>query len=82
MARKEEKFYKTDFWKAAKDVSNGTFGKVLSEPTFTKSTADELYSNRYEKIEQTEFEDLLWFSNVDIPTNPYNLKTKDIKKLF
>ena len=41
--KKQEKSYRENFYKTARDVTNGVFGATESKPTFTKHTADEFY---------------------------------------
>ena len=82
-AKKEEKEYKKNFWKTAKNVANGTFGKEEQAPTFSKTTADTYYKNKYEKEVLIDPKNLKWFPKVDMPKVPYNLapyKPKDIMK--
>ena len=83
LAKKEEKEYRNNFWKTAKDVTNGSFGREESTPTFDKATADKFYKERYEKSVEIDPEELKWFPKVKEPTVPYNLspyKPKDVKK--
>ena len=81
-AKQEDKAYKKDFWKTAKDVTNGTFGKQQPTPTFKKSTADSHYKEKYEKTAEIEIEKLDWFPDINEPTINYNLAPytpKDVK---
>ena len=71
--KEEEKSYHKDFWKTAKSVTEGTFGKPNQGPTFEKSTADQFYKNKYEKSTTINPEDLDWFPTVAKPSIPYNL---------
>ena len=48
LEKKEEKMYRTNFWKTAKDVTNGIFGELESAPTFDKATAEKYYKDKYE----------------------------------
>ena len=43
LTKKEEKEYKNNFWKTAKSVTSGTFGKTPPAPTFNKTTADQFF---------------------------------------
>ena len=83
MKEKEEmNAYRKDFWKTAKQVTNGTFGESESKPTFNKSTADQFYKSRYENPTEIKLENLSWFPSIDPPTKEYNLTPftpKDIK---
>ena len=81
-AKEEDKAYKKNFWTTAKDVSNGTFGKPRSAPTFSETTANTFYKNQYEKPIDIDLERLSWFPNVNPPSTPYNLSAytpKDIR---
>ena len=83
IAKKEEKEYRNNFWKTAKDVTNGSFGKEEPTPTFDKTTGDKFYKERYEKPVEIDPEELKWFPKIKEPTVPYNLspyKPKDIMK--
>ena len=78
----EEKSYKKDFWTTARDVTNGTFGKPRSKPTFDEGTANQHYKDKYEKEVSIDLEGLSWFPKVEAPTRQYNLSAytpKDIK---
>ena len=81
-AREEDKAFRKDFWNTAKQVTNGTFGEPPSRPTFSKSTANQFYKEKYEKPTVINIEDLEWFPSVEPPTKEYNLSPytpKDIK---
>jgi hypothetical protein len=82
LAREEEKAYNKNFWKTAKEVTNGTFGETESSPTFTKTAADNFYKEKYETPVDINLDKLSWFPKVEKPTTEYNLapyKPKDIK---
>ena len=82
-AKEEENEYKKRFWKTAKIFTNGTFGKEEKAPTFSKTTGDTYYKNKYEKEVVIDPNDLKWFPKVEKPEVPYNLapyKPKDIMK--
>ena len=74
LTKEQEKAFRNNFWKTAKDVTNGNFGNPPSEPTFSKITADTFYKERYETPTQIDLEKLEWFPKVEKPTIPYNLK--------
>ena len=81
-AKEEDIAFRKNFWKTAKEVTNGTFGEPPSKPTFTKSTANQFYKEKYEKPTVINIEDLDWFPQVEPPTKEYNLSPytpKDIK---
>ena len=83
LAMKEEREYSKNFWKTAKDVTRGTFGREEPAPTFSKTIGDKFYKNKYEKEVTIDPESLKWFPKVDMPKVPYNLtpyKPKDIVK--
>ena len=82
-AKDQEKAYKKDFWATARDVTNGSFGKPKSKPTFNKSTADLHYKTKYEKEVLIDLEDLSWFPKVEAPSTHYNLSAytpRDIRQ--
>ena len=60
----EDKMYHKDFWKTAKSVTEGTFGKPVQWATFEKSTADAFYKNRYEQAVTINPDNLIWFQKV------------------
>ena len=70
LVREQDKGYRKDFWKTAKDVTNGTFE---SSPTYNKATADKFYKDQYEHPVNIDLEKLDWFPSVEPPTVPYNL---------
>ena len=83
LAIEQEKAYKKDFWKTARDVTNGSFGKLNSTPTFDKSMADQYYKSKYEHTVPINTDDLKWFPKVEAPSVQYNLnhyKPKDVKQ--
>ena len=82
LAREQDKCYRKNFWKTARDVTNGTFGEPESTPTYSKSIADQFYKSRYEDPVTIDFEKLKWFPNVEAPSVPYDLSPytpKDIR---
>ena len=82
-AMEENKAYVRNFWKTAKDITNGTFGQPTKTPTFDKSTADKHYSETYEKETEIDFEKLGWFPELEPPKVEYNMNPftpADIKK--
>ena len=50
LTKAQEKAYRKDFWRTARDVTNGTFGEPNSGPTFNKSTADQHYKTNAKKL--------------------------------
>ena len=84
-AKNEEKMYRSNFWKTAKDVTNGTFGKSEYRPTFTKCTEDKYYKEKYEQVAEINIENLDWFPSINEPTVEYNLSPytpKDLKNII
>ena len=82
-AKKDEKEYTKNFWKTAKNVTNGTLGKEEQTPTFSKATADIFYRNKYEKEVIIDPNKLDRFPKVEKPKIPNNLapyKPNDIMK--
>ena len=78
----QEKAYRKDFWKTAKDITNDTFGDPSPGPTFTKDTANSHYKNKYEKEVPINFDDLSWFPKVEAPKVNYNMSPytpKDVR---
>ena len=83
LAQDQEKAYRKDFWTTARDVTNGSFGKPRSKPTFDKCTANQHYKDKYEKEVHIDLEGLSWFPKVEAPSAPYNLSAytpKDIRQ--
>ena len=78
----QDKCYRSNFWKTAKDITNGTFGNIESAPTFDKTKADIYYKTQYENPVKIDIEKLDWFPAIENPTVSYNIspyKPKDIK---
>ena len=78
----QDKLYRKDFWKTAKDITNGTFGNPEPAPSFDKDTADQHYKTQYETPSNIDTEKLNWFPKVEKPSTQYNTKPytpKDIK---
>ena len=83
--KNQEKSYQQNFFKTAKDVTNGVFGEEESGPTFSKTTADKFYKERYETPVDINTNDLKWFLDVEKPTVDYNLSPytpKDIRNVL
>ena len=82
LQRQEEKAYTKNFWKTAKDITNGNFGEKDPVPTFSKAEANKFYKEKYEERVTIDLSDLSWFPKVDKPKIEYDLtpyKPKDIK---
>ena len=81
--KEEDKAYKRNFFKFAKEITNGSFGQEAVTPTFTKSTADSYYKQKYETHANIDKDMLHWFPRIEEPTISYNLepyKPRDIRK--
>ena len=72
--REQERQYKRNFHKFAKDVVNGSYGKESLEPTYSESTAFNYYKDKYSKEVQIDLNKLDWFPKVQPPSIPYNLE--------
>ena len=71
--KEQERQYKRNFHKYAKDVTKGIYGKTKIAPTFTKSTADQTYTEKYSHDLPVDITKLEWFPNVIEPEVPYDL---------
>ena len=81
--REQTKAYNKNFFKTAKDVTNGTFGQEEIRPTFDKSIADTYFKEKYAHNVEIDTDKLHWFPKIEAPTIPYNLnayKPSDIRK--
>ena len=82
-AKQEEKAYKKNFYKTAKDITNGTFGMDKVTPAFDKEKANDFYKNRYSEPVIIDPAKLVWFPKVEPPQTSYNMlpyRPKDIKE--
>ena len=64
-------------------MTKGVYGKPTIAPTFTKSTADQTYTNKYSKELSVDLSKLDWFPAVQEPEVPYDLSPytpEDISK--
>ena len=80
---KQEKDFRTNFYKFAKDVTNGTYGQPPVEPTFSCEEANNFYKNRYSTEVTIKYNELNWFPEVPTPHTPYDLSpysSKDVKE--
>ena len=81
--REQERQYKRNFHKYAKNVTKGVYGKDPLRPTFTKSTADHIYTEKYSKELLVDINKLDWFTKVQEPQVPYDMSpytTEDVTK--
>ena len=79
----ENKAYSKNFWKTAKEITNGTFGEAAKTPTYDKSKGDKHYKETYETETNVNFDKLDWFPELDPPKVAYNMKAftpADIRK--
>ena len=82
-AKNEEKAFKKNFYKTAKEITNGTFGEDKVIPTFNAEKANDFYKNRYSEPVIIDPARLVWFPKVDLPETPYCMsayRPKDIKE--
>ena len=81
--RKQEKAYRKNFYKTAKDIANGTFGQPTVSPNFDINIANNFYTKKYSEPVVIDPSKLNWFPNVNVPLHPYNqspYKPRDIKE--
>ena len=71
--KEQERQYKRNFYKFAKDVTKGVYGKETLSPTFTKSIADQTYTEKYSKALHIDIDKLDWFPKVEKPEVAYDL---------
>ena len=71
--RDQEKAYQNNFFKFAKEITNGTFGKKPLEPTFSCDEANKFYKEKYSTAVTVNPSELTWFPKVSQPTIPYDL---------
>ena len=82
-AKNEKKAFKKNFYKTAKEITNGTFGEDKVIPTFNAEKANDFYKNRYSEPVIIDPARLVWFPKVDLPETPYCMsayRPKDIKE--
>ena len=83
--RKQEKAYKKNFFKTAKDISNGTFGQPSVSPAFDVHTANNFYSKKYSEPVVIDPSKLNWFPDILPPVYEYNqtpYRPRDIKEVL
>jgi len=71
--KRQEKDYKKNFFKFAKEVTQGTYGKPSNSPTYSKEEADKYYTDKYSKAEEVDLDKLDWFPVAQAPQIPYDL---------
>ena len=65
----QEKAYKKNFDKFAKEVTNGTYGKPTVAPTFSHDHANMFYKERYSTAVTVDPSKLSWFPEVTVPVH-------------
>jgi hypothetical protein len=71
--KEQEKAFKNNFHKFAKETTNGTYNKTKVGPTFTQDVANTFYKEKYSTEVAIDIEKLSWFPEVTEPSIPYNL---------
>ena len=71
--KQQEKLYSKDFYKFAKQVTSGTYGKPPVVPTYSRDKANIHYREKYSTEVAIDLSSLDWFPEVAPPTVPYNL---------
>ena len=83
--RSQEKAYRRNFYKFAKEACAGTLGKEKVQPTFSKEDADTYFSAKYSSKVDIDTSKLNWFVPVEIPSTPYNqdvIRPSDVKRIL
>ena len=75
----QEKAYSKDFFKFAKETTNGTYGKPRISPSYSNSTANTYYKEKYTSQTHIDTTNLNWFPEVNPPTKDYNLEPYSAK---
>jgi hypothetical protein len=78
----QEKAYRKNFHKFAKDITNDTFGQPSVTPTYSRDIANNFYMNKYSSPVVIDPTKLNWFPEVTQPSSQYNLnpyRPQDIK---
>ena len=70
---KQEKDYKTNFFKFAKEVTTGTYGQAPIAPSFSRDAANEFYKKRYTTEVTINTDELDWFPEAPAPHTPYEM---------
>ena len=80
---KQEKAYRTNFHKFAKEITNGTYNQTTIGPSYTFETGNKFYKERYSKAVDIDPKNLSWFHKADLPAEAYDLSPytqKDIEE--
>ena len=60
----QENLYRQDFWRFSKKRCQGSIDDAIQKPTFSKTTADDYYPNKYSTAKPLVDEKIRWFPNV------------------
>jgi len=69
--RRQEKAYRKNFFKFAKDACNGTLGEEKVQPTFSREEANIYFKTKYGTRVDIDTTKLDWFVPTQPPTVPY-----------
>ena len=70
--RREEKFYRKDFYRFAKEACGGTLFEQKIQPAFGKEVADEYFNGKYGAPKVLDESKLDWMEAPPPPTTPYD----------
>ena len=71
--KKQEKDFKKNFHKFAKETTKGSYNKPKVKPTFTREEANRFYREKYSTENTIDLSKLSWFPQVEEPRVPYDL---------
>ena len=83
--KKQEKAYKRNFFKFAKEACDGTVGEERVQPLFNKEVADVYFKNKYGTAVDIDLDKLKWMMPTQPPTVPYDqsdIRPGDVKKIL
>lgn len=81
--KQQEKAFKKNFHKFAKETTNGTYGQPSVSASYSRELANAYYPQKYSTPVTIDPALLSWFPSVSQPSIPYNLSPytpKDIKQ--
>ena len=81
--KKQEKEYRNNFHRFAKEITNGTFEQPSVNPSYSLDAGNQFYKKKYSKSVEIDFAKLSWFHKVDQPQEAYDLTPytqKDIEE--
>ena len=85
-SRHHESLYRKNFYKFAKNCTNGTLDQTPQGPTFSETEANTYYPTKYSQPNPVDLAALTWFPYLPIPaSNPFNLepiRPKHIKAIL